>query len=239
MSELSKETDALLAKGRGGEALGGQHKARLKRAVLSQIAGATVVATTSTAAAWTTATAAKVIGAVVIVGSVAGGIAAVVPARSAPVKTTMHASVATVARAETAPRSVPAAPPAVAQTPAPPIAPAPPPASDRPSADIARPLASPAPAPSSSLDAEARLLREADEALKAGDTALALRMLDEHARAFPHSALVPERVAERVFVLCVMERKDEARRAAGDFLRIQPEGPLASRVRASCGGSGQ
>ncbi len=98
----------------------------------------------------------------------------------------------------------------------------------------------PAPAApaASSLAAEAQLLREADRALKAGDVAGCLRLLDEHARQFPGGVLEPERSAERVLALCAAGRDVEAERAARTFLASHEPGPLASRVRASCVGGG-
>jgi hypothetical protein len=88
----------------------------------------------------------------------------------------------------------------------------------------------------SSLEEEATLLRAAQEALLANDPARALRLLDEHAARFPSSVLEPERSAERVFALCAEQKTDAAHVAAGTFLSAHPTGPLASRVRASCGG---
>src|SRR5512133_1535651 len=51
MSELSEDTKALLVRARPGIAMEAAHKARLKGAVLANIAAATVVASSATAAA--------------------------------------------------------------------------------------------------------------------------------------------------------------------------------------------
>jgi len=92
--------------------------------------------------------------------------------------------------------------------------------------------------PVSSLAAEAQLLREADRALKAGDAAGCLQLLDEHARQFPRGTLEPEASAERVLALCGAGRTSEATRDARAFLASHEAGPLALRVRASCAGPG-
>src|SRR5262249_52734117 len=52
VSKLSRETQELLARGREGEPLSAAHRGRLKRAVLAQVAAASVTTTTATAAAW-------------------------------------------------------------------------------------------------------------------------------------------------------------------------------------------
>ena len=81
---------------------------------------------------------------------------------------------------------------------------------------------------------EARLLREAEIARRAGDVARATSLLDEHARRFPRGALAIERDAARVLVLCDAGRATDARRLAARFLRRHPRSPLADRVRSAC-----
>jgi len=240
MSELSRETDALLRQGRDGESLSPGDRTRLKRAVLAQAAAVSVVATTSSAAAWTTV-AAKVIGVVVVVGSVAGA-AVVLPtwtgsaAKNAPTKSSV--TTAAPVRTERASPTKIAAAPAIPSAPvAPPLPSAPPavaPAVQAPIATVTH-ASSPPSVPASSLEEEARLLGAADDAMKAGDAATALRILADHSARFPSSALAPERAAERISALCMAGRRDEARQEAERFLREQSVGPLAARVRASCG----
>ena len=82
--------------------------------------------------------------------------------------------------------------------------------------------------------AEAKLLREADGALRAGDPTRALALLNEHAASFPQGVLVEERNAERIVALCALGQKAQAREAASAFLRDHGASPLAARVRASC-----
>ena len=104
----------------------------------------------------------------------------------------------------------------------------------------ANPAAPPTPARSAAnpragtLDEETRLVRGADAALRAGDPALALALLDDHARSFPNGVLAEERAAERVLALCAGGRAADARAAADAFLRERPGSALAPRVRSAC-----
>jgi RNA polymerase sigma-70 factor (ECF subfamily) len=88
------------------------------------------------------------------------------------------------------------------------------------------------------LGAETQLLRRADQALRIGDPARALELLDEHARTFPEGVLAEERSAERVTTLCTLGRVNQARSEAVRFLAIHADSPLAKVVRRSCGGGG-
>jgi hypothetical protein len=93
-----------------------------------------------------------------------------------------------------------------------------------------------APSPGDNLAREARLLSDARRALKSGDGAGALALLDEHARVFPGGALANERVAERVVVLCSLGRRADAAREGAIFLDGRPKGALTRRVEMSCAG---
>jgi hypothetical protein len=231
MREMSRETDALLKRGRGGESLSPNDRSRLKRAVLAQAAAASVVATTSTAAAWTTV-AAKVAVGVAIVGSVVGvGVGVgVVPTwtAKAPAQVAVTAPHATARRAE-------AREPAISIPPPPPppgaTAPAVVPEPVQPVVPIAKQHETVRPSP---LEEETRGWNDADDALRRGDHDTTLRLLSELDARFPEGALAPERAAERVFALCAAGRTDEARQASNDFFRRQSVGPLAARVRAAC-----
>lgn len=96
--------------------------------------------------------------------------------------------------------------------------------------------APPALAPTT-LEAETRLVRDGVTALHSGNASRALALFDEHARAFPRGVLAEERAAERVVALGALQRCDEARAAAADFLTAHPASPLASRVRGACAGA--
>jgi len=92
------------------------------------------------------------------------------------------------------------------------------------------------PSSSDTLEREARLLADARHALKNGDGAGALALLDEHARAFPRGWLANERAAERVVVLCSLGRRADAVREATAFLEGRTKGALTRRVEMSCAG---
>jgi hypothetical protein len=82
------------------------------------------------------------------------------------------------------------------------------------------------------LPREVLLLGEADRALRAGNTAKATAILDEHAALFPKGTLAPERAAERLIVSCRVGDADP--RAVANFLAATPGSPLAARVRRAC-----
>src|SRR5262249_45727507 len=68
------------------------------------------------------------------------------------------------------------------------------------------------------LGAEARALRQAQEALDAGRAAVALALLDEQRVTFARGVLADERAAARIFALCALGRRDEAARETERFL---------------------
>jgi hypothetical protein len=264
MSKLSRETEALLERGRAGTPLTPAHRARLRGAILARAAGAAVVTSAASAAAWTSL-GTKIVGALVLV--VAAGAAGValgsrVPNRSFPSPATSgagdqapHATAGSYPQVPTAisnampTATTPRAPPTIssstsipastsvrASTPAPIWRETSKPVPAATSTDaLPPPVGLPASAVSS-LEKDVRLLRDADLATKAGDPERALALLDEHAATFPRSDLEPERFAERVFALCRARRIDEARSAASAFLDAHPTGPLAVRVKAACRG---
>jgi hypothetical protein len=181
------------------------------------------------------------------------GTTAAVPAAPVPVVEPRAATSMPIASpASTTPATLPA-PPTTPRAPAPaapnldptPLIAAPSVAAvpvDSPAAATSAPVASTpverSPVPRAArLEEEARLLRDADDALKGGDAARALALLEQHATLYPRSALEPERGAERIFALCQLGRTDEARREAAEFLRTHERGPLSTRVQSSCGGA--
>jgi hypothetical protein len=91
-----------------------------------------------------------------------------------------------------------------------------------------------APRDAAQLAEEARLLREAETARRAGELERASQKLDEHRRRFPRGVLATERDAARVLLLCDAGRIAEAKKLAGSFLRRHPRSPLADRVRSAC-----
>ncbi len=79
---------------------------------------------------------------------------------------------------------------------------------------------------------ERRAIDDARVALGAGDTTRALKVLDEHARAFPRGILREEREALSVRALARAGRATEARTRAATFHKDFPESLFASGVDA-------
>jgi hypothetical protein len=80
---------------------------------------------------------------------------------------------------------------------------------------------------------ELALLRRAERALRAGDPALALILLDQLERAYPVSALGEERTAARILVDCA--RSGElAKPEAARFLEKRPSSMYSDRILRAC-----
>jgi hypothetical protein len=226
---LSSETEELLRRARFVERfverMPTTHKRRLKGAVLARIAFASTTLAVGQAAVSATGLAAKTVVGLALVGSLgAGSYLALRPPRH-------HAPASPAHFVSSLPRAVAPSPRAVAPSPAPsPVAAV---------VDVPPPIVRAhhferhvAPAPASTLAAETTLLRDADRALRAGDTATALARLDEHAARFPRGVLAPERAGERLVVLCELGAADP--RAVSQFLAARSGAPLAARVRRAC-----
>jgi hypothetical protein len=85
----------------------------------------------------------------------------------------------------------------------------------------------------STLEVELPLLREAQEALRAGDPARALGYLNEHARRFPNGELAQERAAAHAIASCKLDAR-RGRAEADAFVAMHAASPLADRVREAC-----
>jgi hypothetical protein len=219
---LSPETEEVLRRAREGARMPVAHKRRLRGAVLARIvfASATLASAPVTVSAMGIAT--KIAVGLAVVGTLgAGGYVALRPERKPAVNAPVSRPVAP--RAEVAPLPVAI----VEEQPAPVAPPA------RPRRAPERHAAPHAYAPSTStLVEETSLLRDADRALRAGDTARAIARLDEHVARFPRGILAPERTAERLVVMCELHAADP--RAVSQFLASHPGSPLAARVRRAC-----
>jgi hypothetical protein len=238
---LSAETQEVLRRARVSERMPQTRKRWLKGAVLARIA---VASTATLAAGQGAATAmglgfvAKAVVGIAVVGSLGAGSYLALrpaPAHEAPARP-QHVNAPALRALAPAPRAPEPALPAVVEPPAPPVVEVPvaPPVVARTSAVRTRRPAErhAAPDATSTLAAETALLRDADRALRAGDTATALARLDEHASRFPNGALAPERSAERLIVLCQLGVADS--RAVDRFLAARSGSPLAARVRRAC-----
>jgi hypothetical protein len=85
-----------------------------------------------------------------------------------------------------------------------------------------------------SLDPELAMLRQAQEDLRAGLPAQALRRLAEYDRRFVKGTLDEERQAIEAIATCQIHPGPAAQARADRFLRRAPESPLAERVRVAC-----
>jgi len=237
----------MLAAARGAEAITREDRARIKRGVLLRVAvlGA---ASTTTAGAAAMSVATKVTLTVLTVAALGGGSVSLWAWKGrAP---DPHA----VARTHSTPRKLaavaPKAPAIVAEPPA--IPPEPevkleaqpeiqrrevirgasrrPEISGTPAAESA-PVPAPGLAP---LDPELTVLRQAQEDLRAGLPAQALRRLTDYDRRFGKGALEEERRAIAAIAFCQVDPGPAAKAQAERFLRTAPESPLVERVRTAC-----
>jgi hypothetical protein len=99
------------------------------------------------------------------------------------------------------------------------------------------PKRAPAEAPAiepSRLAKETAALRAANDALRGGNAAQALTLLDGFNTEFPRAVLGQEATATRVAALCALDRVAEARQIGSRFLQRYPRSPVAARVRSSC-----
>jgi len=83
------------------------------------------------------------------------------------------------------------------------------------------------------LGEETRLLRDADQALRAGNAERALSLLDEHAARYPHGVLEPERTAERMIARCKLGQADA--KSAQSYLSAHANSAFAARIQDACG----
>jgi hypothetical protein len=101
----------------------------------------------------------------------------------------------------------------------------------------AEPSASAAPAPPPATD-EVSAVLAARIALREGQTARALALLDEHDRLFPRGAYGSEVELLRIEALSISGAKAEARTRAQRFLALHPDSPYARRAREHVGTEG-
>jgi hypothetical protein len=96
--------------------------------------------------------------------------------------------------------------------------------------------AEPAPTPRATDSTEdLALVAAMQAALRSGDEARALALVEEHARRFPSSEWTPEREGARVLARCASPSSDERSALGRAFLAAYPRSPLGARVRVTCG----
>ncbi|HEY1536127.1 MAG TPA: hypothetical protein VGF76_19035 [Polyangiaceae bacterium] len=209
-------------------------------------------------AAWFSGPISKLVSAVALVSVAGAGVYAGVRAKASQAPPTQvaspaspHAPLARVSHASPSTTSEPA-PELAAPEPAAPEAPEPaapelavsaavpsPVANGKAAGASARPATTNAPAAPTSATAnpdtladETRLLRDADQALRAGNARRALSLLDEHAASYPHGALAPERNAERMVARCQLGEVDTNHAQA--YLAAHPSSAFTARIRDAC-----
>jgi len=137
------------------------------------------------------------------------------------------------------PAGVPQPPPPVPAVETPPVDAPPPPATTVPARTAPgahRAVRSPA----RRLGDETTLIKDARQALRAGDAARALRLLEESRRLFPAGVLQQERERLAIEALAKAGRGAEASARANAFLKKYPDSPHANEIRArGLGSSGQ
>ncbi len=83
------------------------------------------------------------------------------------------------------------------------------------------------------LEAEMKLIRGADSALRAGRASEALALLAQHQAEHPHASLAHEREGLRAIANCQVGTTGSSP-AAERFLSRSPHSPLAPRLRSAC-----
>jgi hypothetical protein len=91
------------------------------------------------------------------------------------------------------------------------------------------------PEPAAPLEAEMKLIRSADAALRAGRTSEALSLLAAHAKEHPKGLLAQERRGLEILARCQSSPGARAQNAAKGFLSSAPRSPLSPRIRSACG----
>lgn len=243
MDELSPGARALLAAAERSDDPTTEDAARVRRAVLANVGvlGATAAllttSTTQAKAASLFSVGAKVAAALAIT---AGGVAAT--------WSYVHHPTETVTTSPAPPRGSPrpSAPVTSSDAVAPPVAAEPEPKAEEPPSKALRPaLRAPRPAEKSesgpskpddtvaSLEAEMKLIRGADSALRAGRASEALALLAKHQAEHPHASLAHEREGLRAIAQCQTGAAG-SRAVAERFLARSPRSPLGPRLRSAC-----
>jgi hypothetical protein len=239
MSDLDPRAKAIIDAGREADVPAAADRARIKRAVLAQIAAGAAVASTTAAAAGTLSLGAKVGVAVLVLSVAGGGTFGVLRVRD------LHRAKEAAVQVSPRPAPAPASDPASlagageqALVPEQTAAPAVRAGSER------RPERSRRPhAPSvriekgqeeDPLNAEVEVLKRAREELRLHRPARALDALTEYDRRFGEGALGQERHAMAAIAACQAFPGAASRAQAEAFMRKAPLSPLRERVREAC-----
>lgn len=230
--ELNADAKRLVSLARQARTPGADDKRRIAERLAVPLAAGAAVGTAASTVKAATATAflgsvgAKVVAAALVVtAALAAAVFTQSPEQSARLPTA----------SATAPRVVMPAP---VVTPAPVIPTAPEPVvSAAPSSKHAIPPSVRSGASSAhELEEEAALLHQAQSAWRAGQSAVALKLANEHAQRFPRSQLSNERDVLRVLSLCKLGQVDSAKRVGARLLRSAKGSPWYQSVADSCAG---
>jgi hypothetical protein len=96
------------------------------------------------------------------------------------------------------------------------------------------PTAAPSVKPADELAQEAALLHEAQAAWRAGQSAQALQLANQHAQRFPRSQLANERDVLRVLSLCKLGQTQAAKQIGARLLHKAKGSPWYQSVASSC-----
>jgi len=88
--------------------------------------------------------------------------------------------------------------------------------------------------PAHEMEEEAALLHQAQSAWRAGQSAQALQLANQHAQRFPHSQLGNERDVLRVLSLCKLGQVHAAKQVGARLLRTAKGSPWYQSVAESC-----
>jgi hypothetical protein len=244
MNDLGPEVRSMLEAARGAQAPTHADRERIKHAVLLRVATLGAVSTTAGGAVAMTLASKVTVAALTVAVLGSGSVSlwawkARTPPPAAPHRTaSLHSASRTLHVPPARPVAAPEAP-AVVEEPRPkPVLPEVrrrevARSEARPAETVSAPVAESAPA-LDSLDPELTVLRHAQEDLRAGMPAQALRRLADYDRRFGKGALDQERRAIEAIALCQIQPGAAARAQAERFLRAAPESPLAERVRSAC-----
>jgi len=178
------------------------------------------------------------------IGVLAATAVAPIMAKEAASPAPLPPLVETASRAPAPPTNPLPAPPPPEPPPPAPIASAAPLAHKEPALHAKPPPQAPSAAPTASAAAappadEVSTVLAARMALRAGQTARALSLLDDHDRLFPRGAYGSEVEILRIEALSLSGAKAEARARAQRFLALHPDSPYAGRARVHAEAGGE
>jgi hypothetical protein len=228
MDELSPSARALLRAADASDDPTTDDANRVRRAVLLQVGavgvGASTFAAKAAQAQGLFGSLGAKLGAALLVAAGASGVTYLVSRSESGPPVAIVRAPTSVAPVELEPKPVPVAP-----APAAPEAPAPR------EGRVRRAPVETAPSASPDLEAEMKLIRSADSALRAGRTSEALALLATHSKAHPKGLLTQERRGLDVLARCQSNAGPRSLKAAEAFLSAAPRSPLSPRIRSACG----